>query len=502
MMKTLKQIQNEIIRWGKKFICYQLLTVLTVVVIIFVGICFYRDLVIRFGDWFFKDPEATRNIIYFFAALFGGYLLYRRTKAAEEEVSISKQNIEIAKQNREDSEQNRKEGEKKIIEERINLATQQIENDSLTVRLNAISSLRRIANIHEEEQKQISRLLVSFIRTYASKDSKKFKTNLQTMGFLELENADAFSEYRAERLDVEIAVNALANITSKLEKRGQFQNQYNETKYQLCDLQNTDLRGLRFSGADLSKFDLAGADMSGTSLVGVNLSEAWLYKPYTAEGTKLVNAFLEDVNFRGAHLDFVDFHGVGHLRGVDFSGAYLHGANFTGVQMIEANLSNAVLENVDFTKAFLSEVKIDGATLKNANLTDANFSNMHGLRQWQIEEAFRRNRHHTYITSAEGYSLKSPPEEGSKFWVYENWNSKDTTHARIHVPRCHFCNYGKGMNKDKKSQGATYRWVGCDTYDEALKILEDFRKEHNCEDVGNCKSCEDKRDLPPPSVQS
>ena len=109
MKEVLKWIQDEIIGLKKKPVFWLLLTA---GIIVFVMAYFYRDLVVGSIDWFFKNPAGARNLIYLFAALFGGYLLYRRTKAAEEEVSVSKQNIEIARQNRKDSEQNRKDKER------------------------------------------------------------------------------------------------------------------------------------------------------------------------------------------------------------------------------------------------------------------------------------------------------------------------------------------------------------------------------------------------------
>lgn len=86
----------------------------------------------------------------------------------------------------------------------------------------------------------------------------------------------------------------------------------------------------------------------------------------------------------------------------------------------------------------------------------------------------------------------------ANFWVYKIWKPRNVTHARIHVPQCSFCNYGKGTDKEKRPQGDGYDWIPFDSYDEAVKALEDFREEHNCDKVGNCGTCVKRGDLPPP----
>lgn len=248
-----------------------------------------------------------------------------------------------------------------------------------------------------------------------------------------MEAVDDFSAYRAQRLDIEAAVIALANITSELEKHEQFREDYNEKKEQLCDLQDTDLRGLRFVRANLSKFDFGCSDMSGAWLAHANFSGARFCRFYdmqgTTDGTKFTFAKLEGANFGEALLFFANFQGV-EIRDVNFKDARLHGANFTEAQVIKTDLRNASLNKSDFTDAFLSEVKIGDASLKEVNFTKASLLNMYNLRQWQLDEAFCWEGHNTFVTSAEEYLLEPPPQKNvpTDLWVYKNVSA---LHSRI-----------------------------------------------------------------------
>lgn len=335
---------------------------LTAGIIISVGVCLYPDwficcisLVVYYVKLavvcFFKDSEATRNVIYViavFVSIVGGYFLYRRTKAAEQSLTT----------------------------EQLTRAMDQLDSKNSSVRLGGILGLDQIAKAHKGERKKIARILVSFIRARATTECEEERQDLIA--------------YRAKRLDIEAAVNTLASIASELEKQGEFSEEYNEQKVQLCDLQDTDLRGLRFDKADLSKFNFGGADMSGAWLTHANLSEAVLYKRHIAKGTKFNYAHLEDANFSKAHLNFVDFSGVEHAKKANFIGADLRDANFTNTVLLD--------------------VKIMAANLNGADLTDAEWTNMSDIRQYQIDKAFRRRGHDTTVISDTDHRFNPPPE--------------------------------------------------------------------------------------------
>lgn len=272
--------------------------------------------------WELEDQDAIRNLILLAAGIIGWFFLIRRTKAVEQDVEIAAQNLTI---------------------DRLNRAIQQLDSEKVYIRLGGITGLEQIATTQKGEDKRIARILVSFIRTRATDAFEK----------TELKYEEEFDAYRSKRLDVEIAVNALARIASKLEEQKQFQ-WHDDKKYDLCNLENLDLRGLRFEGADLSEFNLAGVNLSGAWLRGTNFTRAHLYK--MTRTRKMFSA----VFFR-AFLDHANF-----------TYAYLNGTVFTKAQLVGAKFNNVVMQ----------DVVLDGALINHAH-----FEYSSGLTQEQINTA-------------------------------------------------------------------------------------------------------------------
>ncbi|MCY4032960.1 MAG: pentapeptide repeat-containing protein [Hyphomicrobiales bacterium] len=354
-------------------------------------VCAFIILIIILCILSFIFEHATRNLILLTAGLIGWYFLFRRTKVAEQGLTV----------------------------ERLTHAIEQLTNDNLSVRLGGILGLEQIAETREEERKKIARILVTFIRTHATKDSDEVKRNLIMYKSPNLEATEEFNTYRTLRLDIEAAVNALANIASKLERQGQFRKQYNETKIDLCDLQNIDLRGLRFVEADLSQFNLAGTDMSGAWLAGVKLMGARLYKVGSRNKTvetNLINAFLDDANLSDAHLNYVDFSGTQLVR-ANFSKARLHGATFSKANLKFANLSGALLANSDFQEADLKNTIFDGAQVRRAS-----FEKCKNLTQKQVDKmSYGKMFAYTGIRDRVGLPKGlEPPPLRKKLPEYEN----------------------------------------------------------------------------------
>ena len=303
----------------------------------------------------FIFEHTARNLILLTAGLIGWYFLFRRTRVAEQSLTV----------------------------EQLTHAINQLTNDNLSVRLGGILGLEQIAETREEERKKIARILVTFIRTHATKDSDEVKKHLIAYKSSNLETEEEFNTYRTLRLDIEAAVNALANIASKLERQGQFRKQYNEAKIDLCDLQNIDLRGLRFVETDLSQFNLAETDMSGAWLAGANLMDAHLYKFRRRNkdfSAKLVHAFLDGANLSSAHLNYVDFSKTQLVR-ANFSRARLQGSIFAEANLKFADFSNALLRGANFQEANLKNTTFDGAQINFAS-----FENCKNLVQGQVDK--------------------------------------------------------------------------------------------------------------------
>ena len=354
-------------------------------------VCAFVVLIVILCILSFIFEHASRNLILLTAGLIGWYFLFRRTKVAEQSLTV----------------------------EQLTHAIGQLTNDNLSVRLGGILGLEQIAETREEERKKIARILVTFIRTHATKDSDEVKKNLIVYKSSNLETEEEFNTYRTLRLDIEAAVNALANIASKLERQGQFRKQYNETKIDLCDLQNIDLRGLRFVEADLSQFNLTGTDMSGAWLAGVKLMGARLYKTGSRNKTvetNLINAFLDGANLSDANLNYVNFSGTQLVR-ANFSRARLNRATFSKANLKLANLSNTSLLSTDFQEANLKETIFDGAQISRTS-----FEGCKNLTQKQVNK-MSYGRITTYLGIRGHVRLPkglNPPPLEKKLPEYEN----------------------------------------------------------------------------------
>ncbi|NES63868.1 MAG: pentapeptide repeat-containing protein [Okeania sp. SIO2D1] len=92
-------------------------------------------------------------------------------------------------------------------------------------------------------------------------------------------------------------------------------------------------------------------------------------------------AFVNTVGkfFRGSDLSDANFIGVklvlADLSDANLSGANLIGANLIGADLSDANLSDANLSDANLSDADLSDANLSGANLSNANLSDAKWNN-------------------------------------------------------------------------------------------------------------------------------
>lgn len=85
-------------------------------------------------------------------------------------------------------------------------------------------------------------------------------------------------------------------------------------------------------------------------------------------------------------LEFASLHGL-QLREVDFSGAYLHGANFSESRLGNANFQYAFLRYANFNLAQLINTNLSDTHLQSAQFTNSVFSST-DLRRAHLENAF------------------------------------------------------------------------------------------------------------------
>ena len=125
------------------------------------------------------------------------------------------------------------------------------------------------------------------------------------------------------------------------------------------NLEGSDLRDAKLSGADLHGADLNSADLSGSALSGANLNTA------SADAASLAGSNLSQATLQGSVLSAADLHRA-NLREASLKSANLHGS-----PMAEADLTGACLDGSDLTATILDEAILIGASLVNARLDEA-----------------------------------------------------------------------------------------------------------------------------------
>ena len=135
-----------------------------------------------------------------------------------------------------------------------------------------------------------------------------------------------------------------------------------------ANLDGADLRGSNLSEADFSGANLDGADLRGSNLSEANFSEANL------DGAKLKGAKIKNTQFKNAK-NLPDWINKGLFENCIFSKHQLIISIKNGLKnLIEANLSGAILNKADLNEADLSKANLIFAKLRGADLNKANLS--------------------------------------------------------------------------------------------------------------------------------
>ena len=111
------------------------------------------------------------------------------------------------------------------------------------------------------------------------------------------------------------------------------------------------------------------ADLCYADLSGVNLHDADL------SDAKLRYAYLGDADLSGVNLHDADLSGAklrdAYLCDADLSGANLHDADLRGANLRGANFNGADLSDAELRDVYLSGANLSGANFSGANLRDA-----------------------------------------------------------------------------------------------------------------------------------
>lgn len=136
-----------------------------------------------------------------------------------------------------------------------------------------------------------------------------------------------------------------------------------------ADLRHADLSDAILAFADLSGANLGSATLTKADLRGANLSRARCERTWMLGANlslaKLRGAFLWYANLSGCDLGNADFRPY-EQEVVDFKETQLHRADLTNAKAVDAWFSHANLSFATLTGANLNEAKLDGADLQGA----------------------------------------------------------------------------------------------------------------------------------------
>lgn len=159
--------------------------------------------------------------------------------------------------------------------------------------------------------------------------------------------------------------------------------------------QTADLKFGNFEGYKLTQINLKGADLRGADLKFANFSQAnlnsadlscadrnierwWSWIPFVTEATQeycaslnginLSNADLSNAKLMKAELSNADLSKT-KLNGANFSNANLTGADFTEANLTEANLTGANISDLQLSQAILCHTTLSAGETSNRDCT-------------------------------------------------------------------------------------------------------------------------------------
>jgi uncharacterized protein YjbI with pentapeptide repeats len=239
---------------------------------------------------------------------------------------------------------------RKAEAERLSQAITQLKDENLEVRMVAIYNLRRLASESEENFKLIREILLSYIRTRATRQG--LQSEMSQPREIAPGDIQAILTFVSD-LDLSIKYNSNLDRYTKffIERREKGES----VKFEDYDpeLQSIDLRDADLRGANLTYAVLAFSLLSSANLEGSHFSHSLL------TGADLKNVILRRVDLRQSYLGY----------------AALDDAVLSDSNLSEATLTRASLNNADLKGANLTDADFGGADLNGANLTDADLEN-------------------------------------------------------------------------------------------------------------------------------
>lgn len=236
------------------------------------------------------DSPGTRTLVLWWAGILGAFFVILRTHALQETAEAAIDNVRAANENAtaanktaENAARNVAIAERGLATERLTRAIELLASPSPSVRMGGIIGLEQIAKSEEEEREKIARVLSAHIREQAPKPAESDNADEASMSGLNWDRCAS----------IEIAVKALANVSSEFPVK---------TKFDICNLHDTNLQGMRLMGINLSGFNFIDANLGYSMLHGANLQGSNLTKCNFTYAT-----FNDDTQFDRATISLADF---------------------------------------------------------------------------------------------------------------------------------------------------------------------------------------------------
>ncbi len=238
-----------------------------------------------------KDIDANFALAFLgtvtgLVALFGGYLTILRAEENERQNGIAQKEADIKEQ--------------EFITDQINKATELLSTENkkefavIEVRLNAIYTLKKIAEDNESAHMKILEILCAYIRGNSPLPDKKSKPKKPKTNTQIDKITENYIEAKKLREDIQAA---LTIIGQRMDWTGseKLLKMEEQRKYRV-DLSHCDLSGAQLYMANLSRSRLFKTDISHSNLAGADLSYADIDK------ADLSDSILDNTNLIGAHL--------------------------------------------------------------------------------------------------------------------------------------------------------------------------------------------------------
>ena len=261
----------------------------------------------------------------------------------------------VAKQQADASDRQAGTAERRLQNELYEKGAAMLGDETPSVRLGGIYSLKGLANDNPEYQDQVMELLCAFVRDPPTADGEAAGNG--NRGGSRTGDRSAPNVLRD---DVQTAIDIIARGRDETEKawKGREGN-------------GLDLWGARLNGVKADGSDFADARLDGATLERGRFRKATLAR-LRMSGGSMRGADFGGADVSGGRFSSVDMRGI-HANDADFSRSDMNGVDLSGALASETRLSNGRISGSSLRKAMLQRAKLDRCQISNTDFSGADF---------------------------------------------------------------------------------------------------------------------------------